>query len=572
MLIYKYIKDWYIMAYFLKQVKQKSGRVFLEIVDSVYVKRKKSSKHIVFKKIGYLDELEKVFIDPIAHFKKEASDLEQKRKETSSSQIPLSSSVKNLGSFIFYHLLNKLALSNAFKPIDYFSKRDYKPYDVFEFLTLCRIIDPASRLDSYSSHLNSFFVNYNFSKNQMYDALSLIGQNDQAILEYLNIRINKLYTRNIDKVFFDCTNFYFEIDADNYDDYRKPGPSKENRNGAIISLGLLLDFDAIPLYYKLFPGNQSEKPIINEVISAMKNSCDVKGKTIRVADKGLNCTENIINAHLSGDGYIYSKAIRSSDDKAMILNPLGYEEIFDDDGNVTFKSKTWIDTFEYTFNNKTYKLKEKRMVIWSRKYAQKAAYERNKAIEKVEKTSSSSLLKQATVSKAVDTLYDVINNDDGCLINSQDISLILNSSKLSKQEELDGYYMIITSETNLGWKDVLDTYRKLWEIEASFRLTKAQFGGRPIYASKLDSIKGHFLTCYVALTLTRLLQKKELNNEFNAESIIKFARNLIAFPIDEETYSLSGYSPLVPALENRYKISFNQKNLSISKINKLFNF
>ena len=156
-LIYKYIKDWYIMAYFLKQVKQKSGRIFLEIVDSVYVKRKKSSKHVVFKKIGYLDELEKDFKDPISHFKKEASDLEIKRKQEFSSQIPIYSSVKNLGSFVFYHLLNKLSLSNVFKPIDFFSKRDYKPYDVFEFLTLCRIIDPSSRLDSYSKHLNSFF-------------------------------------------------------------------------------------------------------------------------------------------------------------------------------------------------------------------------------------------------------------------------------------------------------------------------------------------------------------------------------------------------------------------------------
>ena len=164
----------------------------------------------------------------------------------------------------------------------------------------------------------------------MHDALPLIGQNDQAILEYLNIRIDKFYKRNVDNVYFDCTNYYFEIDEDSYDEFRKPGPSKENHQGAIISMGLLLDADAIPLYYKLFPGNQSEKPILNDVISSMKSTCDVKGKTIRVADKGLNCTENIINAHLSGDGYIYSKAIRSNDDKTMILNPVGYEELNDE--------------------------------------------------------------------------------------------------------------------------------------------------------------------------------------------------------------------------------------------------
>ena len=561
------------MAYFLKKIKQKNGKTFLEIVDSVYVKRSRSSTHKVFKSLGYLEDLEKIYKDPIAHFKKEAADLELLRKsQKASTPIPEHSSNKNLGSFVFKRLLNKLGLSNIFIPFPEVYGVDYPIYDIFEFLTLCRIIYPASRLDSYTNHLHSFFTDYSFSKSQMYQALSLIGQNDSRILEYLNICINKHYKRNLDHVYFDCTNYYFEIDASSYDEYRTPGPSKENHQGAIISMGLLLDADAIPLYYKLFPGNQSEKPVFNDVIDSMKKSCDVRGKTIRVADKGLNCTENIIKAHISGDGYVYSKAIRSNDDRTMILQLDGYEETKDENGNVVFKSKSWVDTYEYSFEGRTYQLKEKRIVIWSRKYAEKARYEREKAMAKVDMSSSTSTIKKTLASKAVDTLYDVICDDNGCILKSDDISLVINESKLSQKEELDGYYMIITSETNLSWKEILDTYRKLWEIEASFRLTKTQFQARPIYASTIESIRGHFATCYMALTLTRLLQKKELDDAFNAESIIKFARGLNAFPIGDEKYSLFGYSPLVPALEQKYKIHFNSQVLSLAEIKKLTSF
>lgn len=304
----------------------------------------------------------------------------------------------------------------------------------------------------------------------------------------------------------------------------------------------------------------------------MKKSCDVRGKIIRVADKGLNCTENIIKAHISGDGYVYSKAIRSNDDRAMILQLDGYEETKDENGKVAFKSKFWVDTYEYSFGGRSYKLREKRIVIWSRKYAEKARYEREKAMAKIDMSSSTSTIKKTLASKAVDTLYDVICDDNGCILKSDDISLVINESKLSQKEELDGYYMIITSETNLSWKEILDTYRKLWEIEASFRLTKTQFQARPIYASTIKSIRGHFATCYMALTLTRLFPKKELDDAFNAESIIKFARGLNAFPIGDEKYSLFGYSPLVPALEKKYKFHFNSQVLSLAEIKKLTSF
>lgn len=126
--------------------------------------------------------------------------------------------------------------------------------------------------------------------------------------------------------------------------------------------------------------------------------------------------------------------------------------------------------------------------------------------------------------------------------------------------------MIITSETKLGWKDILDNYRKLWEIEASFRLTKAQLQTRPIYASTMNSIRGHFFTCYLALTLIRLIQKKELDNKFNAETIIDFIKTLKAFPISNEQFLLSSSTQeFIKEIEKRYHLRFNSKTISLDK-------
>lgn len=558
------------MSYNLKQCRYKNGRIFLEIVDSIYSRKKGYSIPKVIKKIGYLDELEKIYVDPISYFKEEIKKMELERKKENNF-IPRQSDEINLGSFLPLHLLNKLRLKDLSNAIDQSSKRTYSHYDVLEFLTLSRIIYPSSKIDTYMNMLPHFYKKYSFSKDQMYDALGLIGEYDEAYLNILNDKINKIYGRNLSHVYFDCTNYYFEIDANNYDSYRLPGVSKENHQGAIISLGLLLDSDAIPLYYSLFPGNQSEKPELNKAIKKMKDSLDIKGRTIRVADKGLNSVDNIIDAYNNGDGYVYSKAIRSNDDKKMILEGETFEEIKDENGEVIFKVKVWIDNYDYVQDNRTYKLREKRIVIWSRKYALKSAYERNRAIDKVNKQSSISNLKSKDSPKFIHTLYDVISEESGKIISNDDISLILNESKVDKASELDGYYMIVTSETNLSWKEILDIYRKLWEIEASFRITKSQLETRPIYVSSLNSIKGHFFSCYLALTLIRLIQKKELDNKYNAEKVIDFVKTLKAFPISNEQYLLSGsYQDIIKEIETRYKVSFNLKTLSLSKIEKLF--
>ena len=146
------------------------------------------------------------------------------------------------------------------------------------------------------------------SLNQIYSGLSYIGNEYEKIIEIYNHQINRNFPFDTSKTYFDCTNFYFEIDYE--DALRRKGPSKENRKDPIVGMGLLLDANQIPMGMKLYPGNESEKPVIRDVINDLKKRHNINGKTIRVADTGLNCAENIIHALKEGDGYIFSKSVK----------------------------------------------------------------------------------------------------------------------------------------------------------------------------------------------------------------------------------------------------------------------
>lgn len=546
------------MAYFLKKTKQRNGRIYLEIADSQYIKRKKYSIPVVIEKIGYLDEEEKVYVDPIAYYTEKAKKMEEERNAYYDSSIPENTPEKRLGYFLYRRVLNKLNLSPLFAVFDRESKAQYKTEEIFNFLTYTRAIHPASKIESFSRCIDSYFDKYHFSDSQMYAGLQKLGEEQEAVIEYMNSQYEEVYgKRDLSKTYFDCSNFYFEIDADCYTYFKRPGPSKENHEGAIIGMGLLLDAEAIPYTYKIYPGNQSEKPIQREVVADLKANNEGIGKVIRVADKGLNCTENIIDAYNSGDGYIYSRQVKriKIEEKNTILSLEGWQDVYEKLSEEDIKNgkkaqylysvKVWIDNYPYDYEGKTYLLREKRVVIYSPKYAKKERYEREKMILNAENKTLGST-KRDVLGDAT-KFFDIVN-EDGEVLNTRNVEFKKRESKIEEDGEMDGIYMIITSETSLNYETIREIYGNLWEIEESFRILKTQFETRPIYVSNLNAIFGHFLTCYVALFLTRILQKKELkyvdkNKEVidhSASEIINFAKRFKAFPIGNNKFHLTG--------------------------------
>ena len=172
-------------------------------------------------------------------------------------------------------------------------------------------------------------IPYAFNYDQLLSALAFYGNDYEKIVELFTSRVKDKYSIDTAVTYFDCTNFYFEIDRE--DDFRRKGPSKENRKDPIIGLGLLLDANQIPVGMKMYPGNESEKLVLKDVLKDLKERHEVHGKTIRVADKGLNCSENILSALANGDGYLFSKSVKQlpETEKVWVLLPNDYKAIKD---------------------------------------------------------------------------------------------------------------------------------------------------------------------------------------------------------------------------------------------------
>ncbi len=208
---------------------------------------------------------------------------------------------------------------------------------------------PCSKLKTYNDVFHKLYENVDISLNQVYSGIQFLGREYEKVIEILNYRVNELYAIQTDTTFFDCTNFYFEIDQE--DDFRKKGPPKEYRKDPIVGMGLLLDANQIPIGMKMFPGNESEKPVIRDIISDLKSRNNIKGRTVQVADKALNCARNIHNALKNGDGYLFSKSVKGLPQKEItwVLLEDGFTEVLDKNKILTicyfiipiFKSRDW---------------------------------------------------------------------------------------------------------------------------------------------------------------------------------------------------------------------------------------
>jgi transposase len=566
------------MAYFVKQTPQ-NGRVYLQIINGVYDPKTQNAKQKVFKKLGYLDELQKQYVDPLQYYKDWCIAENELNKQRDLDPIPEKNAHLNLGYFPFrqlYKELNIKRIVNNFQMLSGNQAR-YELSDIFESLVYARILNPSSKLDTYEGFLDSLYHSFDYSKSQMYDAIELLGKDQGSIFEGIQLMISDKYRRNMSRVYFDATNFYFEIDKPN--DLAKPGPSKEMRNNPIIGLGLLLDGDSIPLDYHIYPGNASEKPIYREVLRDMKEKNGVKGKVIRIADKGLNCSENIADAYLNKDGYIFSQTIRGAKSalKKRILDQRDYVETKNKDGEVTFKVKSWIDyEDEITVTNVDGKkvkvnIPQKQIAFWSRDYAEKSAIERERALQKLSRqlsTESSFKYEQYGHSgKYVDRLY---LDDQGNPVEIDEYRG-LNQDKILEDQLLDGYYLIVTSEINAKDSEIIEAYKTLWEIEESFRLIKSTLKTRPVYHSTIDAIKGHFLICLTALLFIRMVEKKKLKGQISASALVKSLKKYTCAQIGNNRYQLFYYDDNLGVLSQYYSIKLNQHYKTSNEIKDIFN-
>ena len=532
------------MAYFLKKTTNKKG-LYLQIYESFYDPERGHTAHKSFKPIGYVHELQAMGIyDPISFYQEEVNKLNQEfqaAKQTKKAKlISDESPEKLLGYFPMKNINDKLSAKKYIDLMQTATDFRFNVFDMMSSLVYARLIHPCSKSKTYDEVIPRLFDSYDYSLNQLYDGLEYIGCEYEKIIEIYNHQIQQHYKFDTSHTYFDCTNFYFEIDKE--DDFRRKGPSKENRKEPIVGLGLLLDANQIPIGMKMFPGNQSEKPVIRTIIDGLKTRNSISGRTIQIADKGLNCSENIFHAVKNGDGYIFSKSVKQLPEieRTWVLLPNDYKDVKNANGDVLYRIKECVDDFEYRIKDtstgryRTIKLTEKRIVTYNPKLAKKQIYEIKKEVEKAHLLRAS----QAKKSEYGDCSKYVIFTPADKKGNDTDgkVKVTMNEDLIKKSLELAGYNMLVTSEISMPAKDIYNAYHNLWRIEESFRIMKSQLDARPVYLQKEDTIVGHFLICYLAVLLTRLLQFKVLKNNYSSEDIFDFIHDFRVAQISERKY------------------------------------
>lgn len=526
----------YFMRYFLKKSTPSKKGLYLQIYRTNYVPGK-GNQNKSFKALGYVSDLkEKGIDDPIRYALEMIDELNKNHKLLLEKQIGQSSTLKNVGFFLPKAMFDLLNMDRHLNIVASSYKSHYVFSEFFRTLTYAQIVGPGSKQYLFDRIIPSLYSVKQYSYDQILDGLNFIGSDFHKYIEILNYHIAKNYKRNLNIGLFDCTNYYFEIDDE--DEYRRKGPSKENRHDPILGQSLLLDGDMIPLDMELYPGNQSEKPYLRTRIEDMKNRNEVNGRIIQIADKGLNCARNIYSAvKEANDGYIFSKSVHGKNlsdiEKKWVLlvddDTNKWTEIRDEFGSLKYRYKECIDDFDYKCKinpNDTkeikFTVKEKRIVTFNPSLARKQKAEIRKMVDRlINKIHYKEAIREE-LGDAVKYVNLKATTQDGEKVK---IATSLNQEKIDEDLSFAGYNLLVTSEVNADAKDIYNAYHNLWRIEHSFRVMKTQLEARPAYVSTKETIFGHFLIVYVALVIMRLIELKIFNDEIPIEQLFDFIRD-----------------------------------------------
>lgn len=570
------------MAYFLKKSNTKKG-VYLQIYESYRNKEKKETSHRAVKPIGYVSDLKSEKIpDPIAHYQAEVRRMNERRKrEVAASRAKTieDDPTKNLGYFLVKSVFSALKVEPH---LNLLAKIAGKAYDLNEAITSlvsARVVSPCSKIKTMEEVIPSFLEKAHFSSDQLYDSiLPFIGDEYERILEIVNHAFAKRYGRKTDSVFFDGTNYYFEIDREEGD--RRKGPSKESRSDPIISMGLLLDAEQIPLAMRMFPGNESEKPVMREIIREMKGKSGIAGRTIQVADKGLNCAKNICEALRGGDGYIFSQSVKRLPEQERRWALLESEdarwaEVRGDDGALLYKYKSCVDRFPYKVaegngRQATVNLTQKRVVTFSPLLAEKKRYEIKKMVEKARELNGCRAKRKEYGDAARYVSFKAVSSD-GEILDDTAVAATIDQEKVDEDLRLAGYSLLITSETKMKAEEIYKVYHRLWRIEETFRTLKSELDARPVYLQRRESIYGHFLICYLAVFGLRVLQIKEFKDEVHTNEIISFVRSLRVLR-NGDSYINLGSKDKIKRINDRLGLNLTNYFLTDKTIKKLLSF
>ncbi len=576
---------------FLKTTKQKSGRINMTFVHGYRDPATKKTKHKVIENLGYVDEYLELYKDPIAHFREVARKrtAEMKKKEAE-KEIFLGSvyedelmdededAMRHLGFVPLSSIYHELKLDQFLINRQRSRSMDYSLNDVMQLLVYTRVLAPGSKRASFFQK-EKLAGSFNCNWFDVYRALDYFAEFREALLLHLHEQVRANYGRRTHVVFYDVTNYYFEIDQE--DDFRRKGFCKHNTRNPLVQMGLLLDADAIPVTYRLFEGNTHDSQTLMPLVQKMRNAYGLE-RIVVVADKGLNSGDNVAFLMAKGDGFVFSQKIRGADSElqAYALDPADYiekegviktaEQV--DMPVLLVKSRAFPQKFWVTYaddRKRRVPLDVKQVVCYNELYARRQKHKRAEVLSKAQKIIA--YPKRYSKKEAGGALRYVknidYNQETGECINLKRIPQ-LDLEQIAEDEKYDGYYAIITSEIDMPDHEVARTYHGLWEIERSFKITKSNLQSRPVYVSLKQRIEGHFLTCFIALLILRLLGKR-LKGKYSPEQIIKSLRKYQSCFVKDNVFRLTYYDPVIKDIGNALNLTLNRRYLRPGGIRQL---
>ena len=563
-------------------VSKRRSRTYLCIQKSYRNAEGKPSKKSI-QSIGYLDVLEKQYPDPIAHFREVARQMTEEEKSQRrvhfsvdmNEELPVGAiGTKNLGYALPLKIYHQLGLDKFLKGKALSESFKFNTNSIMILLVMARLLMPGSKKAAFESK-NRFFERFDFTLDDIYRSLGHFDKISNELQQYMYESVRAKYGSDTSIIYYDCTNYYFEIK--NQDDFRKFGLSKEKRKRPIVQMGLAMDKDGLPLHYELFRGNMTDKETFRSVIGDVRKNYGT-GRVVVVADMGIITGDNIYylvgeNPDKPRNGYIFSFSVRGGtvDFKKYVLEETRY---VDNNGKpptaeTDFKIKQRCVPREITVtmqNGKTRKktVHEKQVVFWSQKHAKRARAERAEIIAKAEALiANPERYTKATSYGAASYVENLEYDKETGEVKGK--HLFLDMAKIEEEEKYDGYYSIVTSEISMSTDEVITTYRGLWEIEETFKLTKSDLETRPIHVQTKEHINAHFLSCFIALMILRLIQKKT-NKEFSSERIIDCLNKIECINEHENIYLFGYRSPLSVQFGMVFDIDFSKKRLSLASI------
>jgi transposase len=583
---------------FLKVTKLKNGKINLSFVEGYRDPATKKVKHKLVENLGYLDEYIDRYDDPIAHFKEIArirtQELnEEKRKKeiflgTISEDETMDvneDSLQHMGFLPLSSIYHQLKIDKFIINRQRSLSMDYSLNDVMQLLVYTRILSLGSKIDSYRQK-ERMAKDFKCDWYDVYRALDYFASFRDDLLLHLHEQVRINYQRKTDVVFYDVTNFYFEIDKE--DEFRRKGYCKHNTRNPLVQMGLLLDSDAIPIAYQLFKGNTHDSQTMMPLLHKIRASYGL-GRIITVADKGLNSGDNIAFLMAKGDGFIFSQKIRgaSKDLQDYVFDQSGYVDVHgivkhadswnerngnQDSGLFRMKSRLYPQEFWVTHADDVKRkipLDVKQIVCYNELYARRQKHKRAELIAKAKRIIENP--KRYDKSEAGGALRYVKNieydPETGEYIKTRRLPS-LDEDRIAEDEKYDGYYAIITSELDMPDHDVVKAYHGLWEIEHSFRITKSDIEARPVNVTLEQRIDAHFLTCFIALLVLRLLCKR-LDGKYAPEQVIQSLRNYQVCWIKDNVYKATYYDQILKDLGEDLNLRLDRRFLKAGDIRQL---